>query len=103
MTTVKSCETQEQWDGEILKRGGHPLQLWGWGEVKAAHNWKVKRVFVFSGEEIIGAAQLLIRALPFHLRLSFTSHEDLYVTSGIGKWCLRLSHLTQKDHMVRSR
>jgi lipid II:glycine glycyltransferase (peptidoglycan interpeptide bridge formation enzyme) len=65
MTTVKSCDTQAQWDGEILARGGHPLQLWGWGEVKAAHNWKVKRLLVLSGEEIIGAAQLLIRTLPF--------------------------------------
>lgn len=64
MTTVKSCETQTEWDSEILARGGHPLQLWGWGETKAAHNWKVKRLFVLSGDEIIGAAQLLIRALP---------------------------------------
>jgi lipid II:glycine glycyltransferase (peptidoglycan interpeptide bridge formation enzyme) len=64
MTTVKSCETQIQWDGEILERGGHPLQLWGWGEVKAKHNWRVKRLFVLSGEEIIGCAQLLIRTLP---------------------------------------
>lgn len=64
MTTVESCETQAAWDSEILARGGHPLQLWGWGEVKAAHNWKVKRLFVLSGEEVIGAAQLLIRVLP---------------------------------------
>lgn len=40
------------------------MQLWGWGETKAAHNWKVERVFVKSGDEIVGAAQLLIRRLP---------------------------------------
>jgi lipid II:glycine glycyltransferase (peptidoglycan interpeptide bridge formation enzyme) len=62
--TVDVCDNQETWDEEILKRAGHPLQLWGWGEVKAAHNWRVQRVFVRRGNEIIGAAQLLVRTLP---------------------------------------
>ena len=64
MTSVEICENQSEWDEEILSRGGHPLQLWGWGEVKAAHKWKVQRVFVRRGQGIIGAAQLLIRPLP---------------------------------------
>jgi peptidoglycan pentaglycine glycine transferase (the first glycine) len=64
MTTVKLCEIRAQWDSEVLARGGHPLQLWGWGETKAAHNWSVKRLFVLSGDEIIGVAQVLIRTLP---------------------------------------
>lgn len=62
--TVDVCSDQNVWDETILARGGHPLQLWGWGEVKAAHNWRVQRVFVRRGTEIIGAAQLLIRPLP---------------------------------------
>jgi lipid II:glycine glycyltransferase (peptidoglycan interpeptide bridge formation enzyme) len=62
---VQNCEDQEQWDEEILTRGGHPLQLWGWGEVKAAHNWEVERVFIVENEAITGAAQLLIRTLPW--------------------------------------
>lgn len=64
MTTVRTCEKQTEWDDEILARGGHPLQLWGWGEVKAAHNWSVDRIFIDRDDEIIGAAQLLIRRLP---------------------------------------
>jgi peptidoglycan pentaglycine glycine transferase (the first glycine) len=64
MTTVRTCEKQTDWDEEILTLGGHPLQLWGWGEVKAAHNWTVDRIFIEQGEEIIGAAQLLVRHLP---------------------------------------
>ena len=64
MTSVENCNDQAEWDEEILARGGHPLQLWGWGEVKAAHNWRVDRVFVKREGEIIGAAQLLIRSLP---------------------------------------
>ncbi len=65
MTTVQTCNTQEEWDDEILARGGHPLQLWGWGEVKAVHNWFVERIFIYEDDKKIGAAQLLIRKLPF--------------------------------------
>lgn len=55
---------QEAWDEEILNGGGHPLQLWGWGEVKAAHNWRVERIFVRENEKVIGAVQILLRPLP---------------------------------------
>ncbi len=64
MTEVVSSNNQAEWDDVILERGGHPLQLWGWGEVKAAHGWRADRVFVREGEKTIGAAQLLIRRLP---------------------------------------
>lgn len=64
MTSVELCEKQDRWDDEIVSRKGHPLQLWGWGEVKSRHNWNVERVFVKRGESTIGAAQLLIRKLP---------------------------------------
>lgn len=65
MTTVQTCEKQTDWDEVILGRDGHPLQLWGWGAVKAAHNWRVDRVFVRDDQQqVIGAAQLLLRPLP---------------------------------------
>lgn len=64
MITVQRCETQIEWDEYILEYNGHPLQLWAWGEVKAAHNWRVERVFIHQEETIVGAAQLLIRPLP---------------------------------------
>jgi peptidoglycan pentaglycine glycine transferase (the first glycine) len=64
MITVEACDNRDEWDDKILTDGGHPLQLWGWGEVKAAHNWHVERVFVRDGAALIGLAQLLIRTLP---------------------------------------
>jgi lipid II:glycine glycyltransferase (peptidoglycan interpeptide bridge formation enzyme) len=64
MITVQTCENATEWDEEILARGGHPLQLWGWGELKAAHNWRAVRLFVWEDDGIVGAAQLLIRSLP---------------------------------------
>jgi peptidoglycan pentaglycine glycine transferase (the first glycine) len=68
MITVLACKQQTVWDTEILAFGGHPLQLWGWGEVKAAHGWAVERVLVYNGGAVIGAAQLLIKRLPMPLK-----------------------------------
>ena len=64
MTSVKICTLEDEWNDVVLRLGGHPLQLWGWGEVKAAHNWQVERVMVYEGEKLLGVAQLLIRSLP---------------------------------------
>ncbi len=64
MISVESCKIRHTWDDYVVDNNGHPLQLWGWGEVKAAHNWFVDRVFVTDEDDIIGAAQLLIRVLP---------------------------------------
>ena len=61
---VKQCESRAEWDKAVLASAGHPLQLWGWGEVKASGNWRVERVFVCEDDETIGMAQLLLRPLP---------------------------------------
>lgn len=68
MYSIESCNDQVVWDEYVINHGGHPLQLWGWGDVKAAHNWRVERVFVRDGDATIGAAQLLIRQLPWPLK-----------------------------------
>ncbi|MBH1957032.1 peptidoglycan bridge formation glycyltransferase FemA/FemB family protein [Candidatus Saccharibacteria bacterium] len=68
MILTQSVHDQEEWDNYILESQGHPLQLWGWGEVKAAHNWRVDRVFANKDDRIIGAAQLLVRTLPYPFR-----------------------------------
>lgn len=65
MTKVQTCDDQGEWDDYIVDNEGHPLQLWGWGEVKVAHGWRAERVFVHGdGNETIGAAQLLVKPLP---------------------------------------
>jgi lipid II:glycine glycyltransferase (peptidoglycan interpeptide bridge formation enzyme) len=64
MISVESCTVRQTWDDYIVDNDGHPLQLWGWGEVKAVHNWYVDRIFVTDDDDIVGAAQLLIKVLP---------------------------------------
>lgn len=68
MISLRRCTDREEWDEYIVDYGGHPLQLWGWGNVKAAHGWQVDRVFIEQGDRILGAAQLLIKPLPQPLR-----------------------------------
>lgn len=65
MVSIESCTQQFVWDTHILEHGGHPLQLWGWGELKVAHGWRADRVFVRDEQgSVIGAAQLLLKPLP---------------------------------------
>lgn len=68
MVTVELCTSEEQWNSEALDRQAHPLQLWGWGEVKARGNWRAERVLLHENDEIIGQCQLLIRPLPWPLK-----------------------------------
>jgi len=65
MLDVTPCEDRAEWDTTVKRFGGHPLQLWGWGDLKAAHRWSAERVWVRDeAGEVVGAAQLLTRPLP---------------------------------------
>lgn len=65
MIVGKNCTEQALWDEVVHDLDGHPLQLWGWGELKAAHNWHAHRVlFTDENEVVVGAAQILVRPLP---------------------------------------
>lgn len=61
---IEKCDSKVQWDEFVLEKGGHPLQLWGWGDVKAAGNWVVDRFFVIQEDDTLAAVQLLVRKLP---------------------------------------
>lgn len=68
MIELQRCVSQEVWDEYILENGGHPLQLWGWGQVKSAHGWTADRLLGYDDEKIVAAAQVLTRKLPLPLR-----------------------------------
>jgi len=65
---LKQCQDKREWDDYILEHMGHPLQLWGWGDVKTAHNWRAYRLFAYDNDRVVGAVQLLIRRLPWPLK-----------------------------------
>ena len=65
MITGKVCTEPDTWNEIAYDFDGHPLQLWGWGELKAAHNWRAERIiFTNDNDEVEGGAQVLLRKLP---------------------------------------
>lgn len=73
------CDDAGVWDEMVLDLGGHPLQLWGWGELKSAHNWTARRVVFREDEVIVGLAQILFRPLPGPFkRLSYVPRGPVY-------------------------
>ncbi len=49
-----------RWNEIVLGHGGHLLQSWAWGELKAQFGWQPRRIAVTNGPQV-AAAQLLIR------------------------------------------
>ena len=53
------------WDEAVVRHPfGHPLQCWGWGEVKRAGGWRACRLAVFDGDEFRAGTQVLARPFP---------------------------------------
>lgn len=74
---IEAIEEAARWDDLVATHPqGHPLQSWGWGEVKRAAGWDAWRVALFDGDHLRAAAQVLTRHVP---RLPFTM---LYVPRG---------------------
>lgn len=69
MISLQACDNREEWDDYVIENDGHPLQLWGWGSTKASHGWDVERLFAYDlDQHRIGAAQILIKRLPWPFR-----------------------------------
>ncbi len=64
-----SATTPAEWDAFIANHPrAHVLQQWAWGDLKTAFGWQVERLVVRGNEgQIVAAAQLLFRRLPFRL------------------------------------
>ena len=100
MTALKQCQDKREWDDYVLEHGGHSLQLWGWGDVKAAHNWKAYRLYLRDSDEmIIGAVQLLIRRLPWPLRsLAYAPRGPIVGESNREEMLLALAKYAKRVH-----
>ncbi|WP_392426265.1 lipid II:glycine glycyltransferase FemX [Barrientosiimonas humi] len=61
---VEPVLDRTEWDAIVDDAGGHPLQLWGWGELKARYEWTAHRYVVRDGDRVVGSAQVLLRRLP---------------------------------------
>lgn len=66
MKILRQCQGKQEWNDFVLESNGHPLQLWGWGELKSLHGWDAIRLQLVDDEtgEVFGGAQVIIRDLP---------------------------------------
>jgi lipid II:glycine glycyltransferase (peptidoglycan interpeptide bridge formation enzyme) len=86
VTSVTEVLDRTTWDAEVRACGGHPLQLWGWGEVKSRGPWTARRLRVTSADgSLLGLAQVLVRRLPWPFRaLSYVPRGPAVVPDGVG-------------------
>jgi peptidoglycan pentaglycine glycine transferase (the first glycine) len=62
---LHECLDRTTWDAFINANPyGHPLQLWGWGEVKKANGWSAHRLYLADGDRWEAAAQVLTWPIP---------------------------------------
>jgi len=72
----------KKWDQFIDGHpGGHFLQSWGWGELKASARWKPLRLSLWDEEQqkVVAAAQVLCRTAP---HLPFWAGHLAYIPKG---------------------
>ncbi|MES2630760.1 MAG: peptidoglycan bridge formation glycyltransferase FemA/FemB family protein [Patescibacteria group bacterium] len=99
MIELQRCGDKEQWDDYILENGGHPLQLWGWGQVKTGHGWVAERIFAYDEDEIVGAAQVLIRKLPTPFRsFAYIPRGPLVDDALSAEFLNAIAGLVKRDH-----
>lgn len=99
MIELQRCSDKEQWDDYVLEHGGHPLQLWAWGQVKAGHGWVAERIFAYDDDEIVGAAQVLIRRLPTPFRaFAYIPRGPLFDDGHKDEILNKIATLAKRDH-----
>lgn len=99
MIEIQRCNDKEQWDDYILEHGGHPLQLWAWGQVKAGHGWVAERLMAYDGDKIVGAAQVLVRKLPLPLRaFAYIPRGPIWDEAYKDDFFDKLAQLVKRDH-----
>ena len=101
MLSIDVITDPAAWDEHVLALDGHPLQLWGWGELKATYGWRALRLLVTDGGRRVGTAQVLVRPLPGVFRaLSYVPRgpavadagDRVAVCDAVAEYCRREVH-----------
>lgn len=99
MIELQRCTDKEQWDEFILEAGGHPLQLWEWGQVKSGHGWIAERIFALEDDKIVGGVQVLVRTLPFPFRsFAYVPRGPLVGPSRTAEFLDKVAALVKRDY-----
>ena len=97
MLEYREITDAAEWDGVVNEYGGHPMQAWGWGELKGATGpWTPYRLLILHDGAFFGACQVLIRKLPWpfgHIAyaprgpISKNSSDLPQVADEVASWC----------------
>jgi len=99
MIELQRCTRQEVWDDYVLDNGGHPLQLWGWGQVKTAHGWTVDRMLAYDDEKIVAGAQILTRKVVFPFRaISYVPRGPVGEQSSSEDFLRAIAQYAKREH-----
>lgn len=70
------------WDNFIeAVRGSCVQQLSGWVDVKELEGWNFKRIIYVNENEIIGGYQILIKKLPYPLKIGYINYGPVLSTN----------------------
>lgn len=66
MVEYREVTDANAWDEIVNAHAGHPMQAWGWGELKTrTGSWTARRIVVERDGAFEGACQVLVRKLPW--------------------------------------
>jgi lipid II:glycine glycyltransferase (peptidoglycan interpeptide bridge formation enzyme) len=102
LLTIHEITDASQWNGMVNAAHGHPMQMWQWGELKAATGpWTAYRVSAQSDSAVIGCAQVLVRKLPWPFGsicyaprgpVVNDSNDYADVADAVAQWCRERFH-----------
>ncbi|MCI1901622.1 MAG: aminoacyltransferase [Bifidobacteriaceae bacterium] len=102
MLQIREITDRNEWNSVMESMSGHPMQAWEWGDLKAATGpWTAHRVVCTEGDTLRGAAQILVRHLPWPFtsicyapRGPMVSDTSQYsaVADALGAWCKQRFH-----------
>ncbi|MCI1984248.1 MAG: aminoacyltransferase [Bifidobacteriaceae bacterium] len=107
MLKIREITNHDEWDETVETLGGHPMQAWEWGDLKAATGpWTAHRVAVSDESNpndgtAVGAAQILVRRLPWPFTaIAYSPRGPMVADHGnygavadaLGDWCKRQFH-----------
>ncbi|TCD54525.1 peptidoglycan bridge formation glycyltransferase FemA/FemB family protein [Alloscardovia theropitheci] len=120
MLSTNIVETAQQWDEIMSVLEGHPMQSWQWGELKSKTGpWTAHHIEVREGDKLVGAAQILVRTLPFPFReLCYVPRGPIVsdnsylpaVADAVAAWCaqntkavaVKIDPAVESAHLSRS-
>src|SRR5680860_1141027 len=100
-TQSRSSAASDVYKRQVLDNKGHPLQLWGWGQLKASHGWSVDRVLGYEGDEVVAGAQVLTRKLPIPFKaISYVPRGPVGQQWGSDDFLNKLSVYIKDEHCL---